>query len=73
MNLYLKEKFNQLPPELRNIIVKYTVNICIYCNNNNIAEYELKRHHPRHLKFKCIECIILQNLKKEKIKKIFGI
>ena len=32
-NISLKEQLNQLPPELKGIIRKYTINICISCQN----------------------------------------
>ena len=72
-NTSLKEQLNQLPPELKDLIKKYTINMCISCQNKHISDHELKRFHQQHLPFICLECRIQKNMKNSKVKYILGI
>lgn len=72
-NISLKEQLNQLPPELKGIIRKYTINICISCQNKHISDHELKRFHQQHFPFTCLECRVQKNMKNSKIKYMLGI
>jgi hypothetical protein len=72
-NISLEEELNKLPPELKSLITKYTINICISCQNEHISDHELKRYHPEHLPFTCLECRVQKNLKKSKVKHILGL
>jgi hypothetical protein len=72
-NISLKEQLNQLPPELKGIIRKYTINICISCQNKYISDYELQRFHQQHFPFTCLVCRIQKNMKNSKVKYMLGI
>lgn len=72
-NISLKEQLNQLPPELKDLIKTYTINVCIYCQNKHISDNELKRFHQQHLPFICLECRIQKNMKNSKVKYMLGV
>ena len=72
-NTSLKEQLNQLPPELKDLIKTYTINVCIYCQNKHISDNELKRFHQQHLPFICLECRIQKNMKNSKVKYMLGV
>ena len=72
-NTSLKEQLNQLPPELKDLIKKYTINVCISCQNKHISDNELKRFHQQHFPFICLECRIQKNMKNSKVKYMLGV
>ena len=72
-NISLKKQLNQLPPELKDIIKTYTINVCISCQNKQISDNELKEFRQRHIPFICLKCRIQKNMKNSKVKYILGI